>query len=127
VKLTHVRLLADDFSTTFRFYRDGLGLGTPWDDNGDYAEFDIGSDVRLAIFSRVEMGGDIELRGGGDGVLLVLDVGNVDTAYASLRAHGVEFVDEPHDRSEWGLRVVHLRDPDANLIELFHDIEWDRL
>ena len=122
-----MKLTADDFSTTFCFYRDRLGLGTSWDDDGDCSEFDIGSAVRPAIVSRAEMSGDIELRGGGDGVLLVLDVGDVDTAYASLRAHGVEFVDEPHDRSEWGLRAVHLRDPDANPIELFHDIEWDRL
>ena len=125
MKLTHVRLLAGEFSKSFRFYRDELGLATEWEDNGAYAEFKLGTEVRLAIFPRAEMAGDIELREPGDGVLLVLDVGDVDAAYARLKERGVWFEDEPHDRPEWGLRIVHLRDPDGYLLELFHDIEWD--
>lgn len=124
MKLTHVRLLVADFSKSFRFYRDELGLPTEWQDTGSYAEFELGSDVRLALFSRDEMAGDVDLRATGDGVLLVLDVGDVDEAYAKLKEKGVWFEDEPHDRPEWGLRIVHVRDPDGHLLELFHDIEW---
>lgn len=114
----------DDFSASYRFYRDGLGLPTEWSENGSYAEFDTGGETRLAIFPRDEMAGDLELRRQGDGVLLVLDVGDVDEAAEELRSRGVGLADLPHDRPEWGLRVVHVRDPDGNLVELFHDIEW---
>jgi len=124
VRLTHVRILVEDFSASYHFYRDALGLPTPWDDNGSYVEFDVGAEVRLALFLRAEMGGDVHLRDPGDGPVLVLDVGDVDSFHTALKERNVELVDEPHDRPEWGLRIMHLRDPDGNLIELFHDIEW---
>ena len=123
-RLTHVRVVVEDFSASYRFYRETIGLDTEWSDNGSYAEFDTGTETRLAIFPQAEMSGEVELRGPGDGVLLVLDVGDVDAAFARLDEQGVDLVDEPHDRPEWGLRIVHLRDPDGNLVELFHDIEW---
>ncbi len=124
-RLTHVRVLVSDFSASHRFYGEVLGLPTEWPDNGSYAEFETGGAVRLAIFPRAEMAGDVELEPTGDGVVLVLDVGDVDSAHAALLARGAAFVDEPHDRPEWGLRIVHLRDPDGHLVELFHDIAWE--
>jgi len=124
-RLTHVRILVGSFSASYSFYRDGLGLPTEWPDNGSYAEFETGGDTKLAIFPRAEMAGDVDLRPAGDGVLLVLDMGDVDAAADDLRRRGIALVDDPHDRPEWGLRIVHIRDPDGHLVELFRDIEWE--
>jgi catechol 2,3-dioxygenase-like lactoylglutathione lyase family enzyme len=125
VNLTHVRLLVSDMSASYRFYRDALGLPTTWDENPGYAEFEVGPEHALAIFPRSEMAETVDLRpDGGDGAVLVFSVESVDDEVARLRAEGVE-VGDPFDRRDWGLRAAHLRDPDGNLVELYHDIEWE--
>ena len=35
---------------------------------------------------------------------------------------GVEFAVGPTDRPDWYLRTAHFRDPEGNLIELYHGI-----
>jgi lactoylglutathione lyase len=54
----------------------------------------------------------------------VLDfkVDNVDAAYAQLIEKGVAFINEPHDREGWNVRLAHFRDPDSNLIEIYHSL-----
>ena len=113
--LTHVRLLVEDFSASYRFYRDVLGLETGWDDNGAYAEFRAGDGVMIAILPRAELAD-------AGAAVLCLDVADVDAAAAAVRERGGELVREPHDRPEWGLRLAHLRDPDGNVIELNRDL-----
>ena len=126
MRLTHVRLLVSDMSASYRFYRNLLVLPTTWEENPEYAEFEVGPECALAIFPRAEMGEAVALRpGGGDGAVVVLSVADVDEAAAALLGAGVE-VSDPRDRPDWGIRVAHLRDPDGNLIELYHDIEWAR-
>ena len=61
-RLAHVRLLAEGFSASYRFYRDGLGRPTPWEENGAYAELETDGEVRLAILPCSELEGDVELR-----------------------------------------------------------------
>jgi hypothetical protein len=43
-----------------------------------------------------------------------------------LGARGVSFLNEPHDRPDWGIRVLHLRDPDGLLIELNEPLPTDQ-
>jgi len=43
---------------------------------------------------------------------------NVDEVTKELKAKGVVFETGPIDRSEWGIRTAHFRDPDGNLIEI---------
>jgi catechol 2,3-dioxygenase-like lactoylglutathione lyase family enzyme len=123
--LTHVRLLVSDMGAAYRFYRDVLGFETAWEENPGYAEFTVAPAVSLAILPREEMEEAVELRDGGDGALLVLAVPDVDDAVRTLRGRGAD-VKDAVDRPDWGLRVAHLRDPDGNLIELAHGIEWVR-
>jgi lactoylglutathione lyase len=125
VKLTHVRMLVSDMGAAYRFYKDVLRLPTTWDENPGYAEFQVGDDVARAIFPRTEMADVVSLQPQGDGAAVILNVDDVDARVAELREHGAE-VSEPRDRSDWGIRVAHLRDPDGNLIELYHDIDWER-
>jgi len=44
---------------------------------------------------------------------------SVDETYQSFLANGVSFINQPTDMPDWGMRVVHLRDPEENLIEFF--------
>jgi lactoylglutathione lyase len=125
VRLTHVRLLVSDMSVSYRFYKDVLGLSTTWDENPGYAEFPVGPETALAIFPRDEMEDVAGLRPAGDGALVVFEVEDVDEAVRSLRSRGID-VGDPRSRPDWGIRIAHLRDPDGNLIELYHEIEWVR-
>jgi lactoylglutathione lyase len=119
MRFSQARLLVDDFSSAFAFYRDTLGLsGAFGDESSGYASFDTGSGS-VAIFARGGQGEVVELRPPGDSTLLVLEVDDVDADVARLAAHVVR---EPVDQPEWGGRVAYLRDPSGNLIELFQTL-----
>jgi catechol 2,3-dioxygenase-like lactoylglutathione lyase family enzyme len=123
VRLTHVRLLVDDFAACFRFYRDAMGFAPTFGSEGEggYADFRAG-DCALAILERTGMKGVADLRPAGDGAMLVVSVGDVDAEAERLRGAGVELESEPHDQRNWGLRVVHVRDPASNLLELYRPL-----
>ncbi len=116
MRLTHVRLLVDDYRACFRFYRDVLGLEPAFgDEESGYADFATAGGAILALFSRAEQGGVVGLRLPGDSAIVVLAVDDVD-AFAERRREHV--LADPESRAEWGIRFVHLRDPDGNLIEV---------
>ena len=128
MRLTHVRLLVNDFPGCFRFYRDVMGFEPSFgDESGPYADFDAGS-VMLALFDRRLMAEAIRNEGkpvfadAMDPVALVLNVDDVDETWADLAARGVPVVAPPMDRPLWGIRTAHLRDPDGNLIEIYTDL-----
>jgi catechol 2,3-dioxygenase-like lactoylglutathione lyase family enzyme len=50
--------------------------------------------------------------------VLVFGTDDVDAAAERLRGLGVRLETDPLDRSEWGVRTLHLRDPDGHLVEL---------
>jgi catechol 2,3-dioxygenase-like lactoylglutathione lyase family enzyme len=119
VRFSQVRLLVDDPAAAFRFYRDELGLGVAFGNEGDpYASFDTGTGT-VALFVRDGQAEAVELRAAGDSTLLVLEVDEVDADVARL---GARVVACPVDRPEWGGRVAYVRDPSGNLIELFQTI-----
>ncbi len=127
MKLTDVRLLVDRFDECVAFYQDVMGLvlrlRVP---ENVYAELD-GGGTTLGIYRRelmhrvVAAEHDPSARRA-DFSALVFRVDDVDAAHRRLREAGATFVTEPHDQTAWGLRVVHLRDPDGNLIELYHPL-----
>jgi lactoylglutathione lyase len=123
-KFTYTRLLVINFKDCFLFYRDILGFKPTFGSETDvYADFDTGS-VTLAMFDRQSMSeavGTISLPvqvKAQDTVCLCFEVENVDTACEQLKRSGVSMVAEPTDRTGWGIRVAHFRDPDGNLIEI---------
>lgn len=125
MKLTHVRLLVRDFPAEFRFWRDAVGLRPTYGgEEGGYAHFDTG-DATLAILrTRWRQAVDATARGqrGNDQAALILRVEDVEASYRQLRDRGVVFVSTPHDRSEWGVRVAHFRDPEGNLVEIYRPL-----
>jgi lactoylglutathione lyase len=125
MKLTHVRLLVNDFDACFRFYKDVMGFHVQWGDEASgYAEFRGRGEALVALFSRQAMAetlGMEELPSEAacqDRAMLVFEAADLDSKVEALRARGAQFVSELQDRPDWGIRSIHLRDPEGNLIEL---------
>ena len=130
MKFSNVRLLVKDYKKCFRFYTEQLGLEPVWgDENGCYASFKVADGIEgLAIFVSDFMApavGNAEKdlpSGYREKSLVCFEVENVDETYQSLLSKGIEFINQPTDMPDWGIRTVHLRDPEENLIELYHPL-----
>ncbi|HEV2460358.1 MAG TPA: VOC family protein, partial [Ktedonobacterales bacterium] len=121
LRYSHTRLLVREYAACFRFYRDVRGFAPNFGDEASgYADFSTG-DVTLALFDRQEMAEAVSTasRSGEDQdrVALIFAVENVDQAYSDLMAKGVTFIIQPTERTDWGIRVAHFRDPDGTLLE----------
>ncbi|WP_428740208.1 VOC family protein [Tenacibaculum sp.] len=129
MKFSNIRLLVNDFDKCFTFYNDIIGLECTWGKLGEnYASFNIGIPSGLALFKADLMNiainnaeaskSEIEQ----DKIAIVLQVDSVDETYRLLQNKGVKFLTEPKDMDAWGIRVVHFRDPENNLIELYSEL-----
>ncbi len=124
----YTRLLVSNFKECFLFYRDILGFEATYGSPEDvYADFDTGA-VVLALFSRPIMSEAVGTKAlpddvnAQDTVCLCFAVENVDSACEQLAKFGVSMVTEPTDRSAWGIRTAHFRDPAGNLLEIFQPL-----
>jgi len=136
MRLTYIRLLVSDFPASFRFYRDVMGFEVAWgEENDGYADFRAGEGTNLALFDRTEMSeaigtSNLPVSAPGpvqDQVMLIFGVEDVDEVLGRLRRQGVQFVADPQDHPDWGIRTAHFRDPYGNLIEINSPIphsEW---
>lgn len=129
MKFSNVRLLVNDFDKAFNFYNDILGLECTWGKPGEnFASFNIGIDSVLAIFKSELMAMAINnfdakkneiLQ---DKVSIIIQVENVNESYQILKSKGIDFLNEPKDMQAWGIRVVHFRDTENNLFELYSEL-----
>ena len=126
MQFNNIRLLVNDFDTCFAFYNDILGLECTWGKPGEnFASFNIGAPSVLGIFKAELMSMAINQTGAvkneilQDKMAIVITVDNVDDSYKTLQKKGVCFITEPKDMTAWGIRVVHFRDTENNLVELF--------
>ena len=127
IKFNNVRLLVKDYKKCFKFYNETLGFEPLWgDEDGCYASFKVAEGIEgLAIFVSDFMApavGNVDKTqpsGYREKLMVSFEVENVDETYQALSAKGVGFINQPADMPDWGMRVVHLRDPEENLIELF--------
>ena len=123
--LDHVRLLVVDFEACFRFYRDVMGLRVTWGEERDaYASYVSEGGASLSLFKR-----EVQAKALGtsnlpesavaqDRMALIFTVDDLDTTVKRLKERNAVFITEPREHPEWGIRVVYLRDPDGNLIEI---------
>lgn len=130
MKFDNIRLLVNDFDRSYSFYSETLGLKATWGKRGEnYASFDVGSSSGLALFRAELMNVAISSQERPraetlqDKIVIVIEVDDVDETYAKLKSKGVLFLNEPKDMQVWGIRVIHLRDPENNLIELFSGLK----
>lgn len=126
MKFSNVRLLVKDYKKCFAFYTEKLGLEAAWDLGDCYASFKVADGIEgFAIFTSDLMAPVVgnadksQPTGCREKMMISFEVKNVDETYKSLLAKGVIFINEPTDMPDWGMRVVHLRDPEDNLVELF--------
>jgi lactoylglutathione lyase len=122
------RLLVDDFAACFRFYRDVMGFKPTYGKEDDvYAYFDTGA-TAIELFIRQYMD---QVAGRAtapitadtpDRAMMSFKVDNVDESYNQLKGRGATMVTEPTDRSDWGVRAAHFRDPAGNLLEIFQSL-----
>ena len=127
MKFSNVRLLVGDYKKCFKFYTEKLGLEPVWgDENGCYASFKVAEGIEgfalfVSDFMAPAVGNADKTQPSGyrEKSLVSFEVENVDDAYQSFLTKGIEFINQPADMPDWGMRVVHFRDPEDNLIELF--------
>ena len=127
MKFSNVRLLVKNYKKCFKFYTEQLGLEPLWgDENGCYASFKVADEIEgLAIFVSDYMAptvGNVEKTqpvGYREKSMISFEVENVDDTYQTFLEKGIQFINEPIDMPDWGMRVVHLRDPEENLIEFY--------
>ena len=133
MKFSSVRLLVKDYKKCFKFYTEKLGLEPLWgDEEGCYASFKVAEGIEgFAIFVSDFMApavGNAEKTqpsGFREKSMVSFEVENVDDAYQAFLAKGIHFINQPTDMPDWGMRVVHLRDPEENLIELFTPLKME--
>ncbi len=130
MKFNNVRLLVRDYRKCFDFYTQKLGFEPLWDIEECYGAFKVADGIEgLAIFLSDYMAPVVgnadgaQPVGGREKSMICFEVANVDEAWRELRAKGVAFINEPTDKPGWGARVVHLRDPEENLIELYTPLQ----
>lgn len=121
MELAQVRLVVTDFGKVFRFYRDVLGLKPQVDDDrGPYGKLSLPiGNAAIALQSRAHLLDTFPslADGIGDRAVIAIRVDDLDATVSTLRERGATFVTEP--TTAWGrLKLVHLRDPEQNLIEL---------
>ena len=127
MKFAGVRLLVKDYKKCFKFYTEKLGFEPLWGDKeSGYASFKVADGIEgFAIFVSDDMApavGNVDKEqpvGYREKSMVSFEVENVEDAYRALLLKGIEFVNQPTDMPEWGMRVVHFRDPEENLIELY--------
>ena len=131
MKFSNVRLLVKDYKTCFRFYTEKLGLQPAWgDENGCYASFKVAEGIEgFAIFVSDFMApvvGNTDKQqpsGCREKSMVSFEVENVDETYQAFLAKGLTFINQPTDMPDWGMRTVHLYDPEENLIEFFSPLK----
>jgi lactoylglutathione lyase len=124
MRLEFVRLLVADVPTSRTFYRDALGMTVTFDDGANYVDLRVNDEFSLALFRRDAMAEAVGRSGLApsaavqDSFVIVFGVDDVDAAAERLRGLGVRLETDPVDRADWGIRTLHVRDPDGHLVEL---------
>lgn len=114
-------LMVTDLDASTTFYRDIIGLNPDSVEEGN-AEFATGectlvleSDFDEEIFDAFGLDEPGENRG--DGVIVAIEVDDVDAVYSRADEAGVDIRMEPTD-VDWGRRMALLTDPDGYVVEV---------
>lgn len=111
MKLTFLYHPVDDVARAVAFYRDVLAWDEAWRMGDDTAAMQIpGSDVTVML----SIDPDPQAAASG-----FFEVDDVDAFHAAHRDR-IEFVDAPQDLPP--IRYASFRDPDGNLLRLYHNL-----
>jgi predicted enzyme related to lactoylglutathione lyase len=114
-------LIVRDFEAALKFYRDVVGL--EGEGEAPYAEF-VSNGCKLVLLDH----GFWKTVGGQagptprtwkrEGVVLAVQVEEVDREFQRIKAQGVAVASPPTDRPMMGLRNFQVFDPDGNIVEI---------
>ena len=94
---------------------------------GNYATLKANENLKLSFFPRIAMQEvlpSVQLSPvHGYRTVLEFFVEELDSVYKTLQAQGIQFVSEPTDHPDWGIRTAYFTDPDGNLVELFRNLK----
>jgi catechol 2,3-dioxygenase-like lactoylglutathione lyase family enzyme len=116
-KIFAVCLLVENLESSVQFYRDKLGLVVNSQDTG-FVDFKLG-ETPLALFQKSEATSMFpsKFMSPAGGVVLALQVDDVEKTCNELEARGVLIFEKPK-KTSWGQTVAYLHDPDGYIIEL---------
>jgi len=116
-KLFAVCLLVEDFSQSFNFYKNILGLKLNTQEK-DFANFRLG-ETELAIFERKSATTMFSRKymGKGGGVIIGFQVEDIRMSCKSLKSKGVNIFEGPK-QTPWNQEVAYFYDPDKNIWEI---------
>ena len=124
MKLSNLRLLVKDYDKCIEFYTEKLGFEKNAEYSSDYyTSINVGGGINdLGIFRSADMESQLGYTRkvaphGCEKICLSFEVDDVEEVYRTLKSRGAEFMNEPR---EWdGAMVLHLRDPEDNVIEFY--------
>ncbi|HET9918387.1 MAG TPA: VOC family protein [Ktedonobacteraceae bacterium] len=123
--LTHISLFVQDMQVMLKFYRDTMGLQVlgEW---GSYAELKASENVKLSLFNRTSMEQTIPLvqasEVNGHRSVIEFRVDQLDEFCNTLRRQRVQFITDPTNYSDWGIRSAYIEDPEGNLVDLYEPL-----
>jgi len=112
MNLNQVTVPSTDVARSVSFYR-RLGLVQIVEDPPTYARFECPSGDATFSVHHVDRVGE------GPGTIVYFECDDLEAAVASLKARGIQFESEAQDQP-WLWREAYVKDPDGNLICLFH-------
>jgi catechol 2,3-dioxygenase-like lactoylglutathione lyase family enzyme len=112
MNLNQVTVPSSNVSASVDFYR-RLGLRQIVETSADYARFECPDGEATFSVHRVDRVAE------GSGVVVYFECSDLDRVVERLKADGIEFDSGPQDQ-RWLWREAHLRDPDGNVICLYH-------
>jgi catechol 2,3-dioxygenase-like lactoylglutathione lyase family enzyme len=126
MQVDNVGLAVRDVEAVFAFFSGPLGLEVQrYADGSGSVQFEGSS---LYVFQTPEADASpprrpdlAAARPGLDHISFRVD--DVDAAHAELAARGVQFIEGPVSKPDWGLRVAAFNDPERNLYFLIKPLE----
>ncbi|MEL6553414.1 MAG: VOC family protein [Cyanobacteria bacterium J06621_11] len=123
-KFVNTRVVVKDWQASRQFYRDVMGLTETFVSDIDmYAELTDGS-VKLSLLAQEKLVSYYEKTSSfifdcdSDKVILSFRVDDVEAACEYLVPKGARVVTTPSNLADIGVKVLLIRDPEGNLIEL---------
>ncbi|MCR4329263.1 MAG: cupin domain-containing protein [Candidatus Roizmanbacteria bacterium] len=124
--ISSFKLLADNFEKMYNFYSDVLKLPLEsGNKTGPYAQFSFGS-VKISLLEKKHLFTTLHLQdnvGTSQSCVLTFSVNSVDEMEKLLKNSNVIILSSASDFNEWGVRALHIADPEGNIIELNQDLK----
>ncbi len=128
MKFDNIRLLVNNFEDCYLFYKDILGLTPVFGDSKDnYASFKTSTGYSIGMFKKQlqyqAMGlSSNNINTDRQNTMFIIEVDNLIQLKANLLNKRVAILVDITERPDWGLKTLHISDPEGNIIEFFQPL-----